>query len=96
MALSHSINVIIFLHLMPLNKSPASDGLPTEVDEIFWDEVGIFVVNVCDRALYLVHISDVQDRAFITFISKASKGQRFVKNSVIFFYILIIRYLQNF
>lgn len=70
----------ISLHSMPTQKSPGSDGLPVEFYNVFWEEIGILMVNSLNYAFQRGFISDEQGRACVTLIPKHSKDPRYLKN----------------
>lgn len=65
---------------MALNKSPGSDGLPVDFYKIFWDDVGLLVVNLFNHAFTVGHLSVEQGRAIISLLPKPGKSSKYIKN----------------
>ena len=65
---------------MAKNKSPGSDGLPSEFYLTFWDSIGQLVVNSLNHAFAKGYLADEQGRAVISLIPKPGKDTRYLKN----------------
>lgn len=66
--------------LMPLNKSPGSNGVPTKFYRVFWEDVVQMVVNSFTYSVQRGFISDEQGRVRVTLIPIGNKGHRYLKN----------------
>ena len=62
------------------NKSPGSDGLPSEFYRVFWDDIKDLVVNSYTYAFQKGFFAEEQGRAIITLIPKTSENNKYLKN----------------
>ena len=70
------------LFSMPLNKSPGTDGLPSEFYRTFWNLIGDLVVNSFNYSFHTGSITSEQGRACISLLPKPSKDHRYLKIGV--------------
>ena len=68
------------LFSMPANKSPGSDGFPSEFYHFFWDDIGCLVVNSLNYAYSIGELSPFQKQGVISLIPKPNKDLAFIKN----------------
>ena len=62
------------------NKSPGNDGLTAEFFILFWDDMGILLLESLSESFIKEELSTSQRQAIITLIDKKGKDRQYLKN----------------
>jgi hypothetical protein len=65
---------------MKSDKTPGIDGIPIEFYQVFWNDIGHFLVRSIQSAYRSGELSITQKRGIITCIPKGDKPREFLKN----------------
>ena len=65
---------------MDTNKTPGSDGLPTEIYKIFWNDIADFLLGSINYAYKTGQLSVSQKRGIVKLIPKKDAEAYYVKN----------------
>ena len=55
---------------MKTNKSPGSDGIPTEFYKVFWEEIRDIFLQSINEAYHLGELSSTQKRGILNLLYK--------------------------